>query len=263
MAEWRVPARRAAPPGNILSLGGIQRCRVPIGPLSASPSADLDVARRVAGGDHDAFEALMRRHNGRLFRVARAILRDDAEAEDALQDAYVDAYRHMDGFEGAAPLSTWLTRVVANQALMHLRRRKRHQTVVPFDAGSGGRAGRDELEVPDTRAESPPDTALRAEIRKLIERRIDELPMAFRTVFVMRDVEDMTVQETAECLGVPAATVRTRLFRARALLRASLARDIDITTGDVFGFAGDRCDRIVAAVLARLHGNIGGSGGIN
>lgn len=221
----------------------------------ASPESapDTEVARRVSLGDHHAFEGLMRRYNGRLFRVARAILRDDAEAEDALQDAYIDAYRHIDGFQGTATLGTWLTRVVANQALMHLRRRRRHSVVVSFDAGDPDRPI---PEPPDERAESPPDTALRGEIRRLIERRIDELPVAFRTVFVMRDVEDMTVQETADCLGIPAATVRTRLFRARALLRAALARDIDITTGDVFGFAGDRCDRIVTAVLARLAGNI-------
>jgi RNA polymerase sigma-70 factor (ECF subfamily) len=217
---------------------------------------DTEVARRVARGDHEAFERLMRRYNGRLFRVARAILRDDAEAEDALQDAYLDAYRHIDGFEGAASLGTWLTRVVANQALMHLRRRRRHHVVVSFDAPKAGEAEPGETQPADPRAESPSDAALRGEIRRLIERRIDELPVAFRTVFVMRDVEDMTVQETADCLGIPAATVRTRLFRARGLLRAALARDIDLSTGDVFGFAGDRCDRIVAAVLARLAGNI-------
>lgn len=224
----------------------------------ASPESapDTEVARRVSLGDHTAFEGLMRQYNGRLFRVARAILRDDAEAEDALQDAYIDAYRHIDGFRGTATLGTWLTRVVANQALMHLRRRRRHAVVVSFDAAAAGDPDRRVPEPPDERAESPPDTALRGEIRRLIERRIDELPVAFRTVFVMRDVEDMTVQETADGLGIPAATVRTRLFRARALLRAALARDIDITTGDVFGFAGDRCDRIVAAVLARLAGNI-------
>jgi RNA polymerase sigma-70 factor (ECF subfamily) len=103
----------------------------------------------------------------------------------------------------------------------------------------------------DERSESPPAATLRAEIRRALERRIDELPMAFRTVFVMREVEDMTVNETAECLSIPAATVRTRLFRARALLRESLARDMDMATVDVFGFAGERCDRIVAGVLAR------------
>jgi RNA polymerase sigma-70 factor, ECF subfamily len=107
--------------------------------------------------------------------------------------------------------------------------------------------------VADEKAEPPSSAALRAEVRQLLEQRIDELPVAFRTVFVMREVEDMSVEETAECLGIPPATVRTRLFRARALLRAALARDIDTATVDVFGFAGSRCDRIVAAVLLRIN----------
>jgi len=196
-----------------------------------------------------AFEAVMRKHNGRLFRVARAILKDDAEAEDALQDAYLEAYKHMAEFRGDAQLSTWLTRIVVNQSLMRLRRQRRERVVVPFD----DRGEREqEVEVPDEKAEPPSSAALRGEVRRLLEQRIDQLPVAFRTVFVMREVEDMTVEETAACLGIPPGTVRTRLFRARALLRAALARDIDTATIDVFGFAGARCDRIVAAVMERI-----------
>jgi RNA polymerase sigma-70 factor (ECF subfamily) len=108
------------------------------------------------------------------------------------------------------------------------------------------------MDLPDHQAESPNTATLRAEVRRILERRIDELPVAFRTVFVLREVEDLSVDETAGCLGIPPATVRSRLFRARALLRESLARDIDMATGDVFGFAGERCDRIVTAVLKRL-----------
>jgi RNA polymerase sigma-70 factor, ECF subfamily len=200
---------------------------------------------------HQAFETLMRQHNGRLFRVARAILNDDADAEDALQDAYLDAYRHLGDFRAEAQLSTWLTRIVVNQALMRLRRRKRDGIVIPFQAEAHV-DGRPEDEVRDEKAESPSAATLRSEIRRILERRIDELPVAFRTVFVMREVEDMSVEETAACLSIPAATVRTRLFRARALLRESLARDVDVATGDVYAFAGARCDRIVAHVLARL-----------
>jgi RNA polymerase sigma-70 factor, ECF subfamily len=200
---------------------------------------------------HQAFEALMRQHNGRLFRVARAILNDDADAEDALQDAYLDAYRHLGEFRGEAQLATWLTRIVVNQALMRVRRRKRDGLVVPFAPGAADDT-RPEDEVRDEQTESPSAAALRSEIRRILERRIDELPLTFRTVFVMREVEDMSVEETAQCLGIPPATVRTRLFRARALLRESLAREVDIATGDVFAFAGARCDRIVANVLARL-----------
>ena len=109
-----------------------------------------------------------------------------------------------------------------------------------------------EIDPPDTRAESPRDAAMRAEVRRMIERHLDGLPVAFRAVFVMRDVEGMSVEETAACLSIPSATVRTRLFRARALLREALAKDVDSATMNVFGFAGERCDRIVANVLARM-----------
>ena len=211
-------------------------------PVSSSTAVPPDVA---------SFETLMRRYNPRLFRVARSILKDDAEAEDALQEAYVQAYRNMGGFRGEAEVATWLTRIVINQALMQLRRRKRERNVVPF--GNRDRhQDAQEANVADPRAESPSDITLRAEVRKMIERRIDELPVAFRTVFVMREVEEMTVHETAGCLGIPEATVRTRLFRARALLRDSLERDMDTGKADVFSFDGPRCDRIVAAVLAHI-----------
>jgi RNA polymerase sigma-70 factor (ECF subfamily) len=209
---------------------------------------DASLAARIAGADHRAFEALMRRHNGKLFRVARAILREDAEAEDALQDAYLDAYRHIGEFRAGSSLATWLTRIVVNHALMRLRKQRRDRIVVPINAEDHD----SETEVRDEKAESPAGAALRGELRRLLERRIDDLPLSFRTVFVMREVEEMTVEETAAALGIPSSTVRTRLFRARALLRESLARDVDNATLDVFAFAGERCDRIVAAVLAKL-----------
>jgi len=208
-------------------------------------------AKPLIPGDKAGFEALMRRHNTRLFRVARSILKDETEAEDALQDAYVQAYRAAAQFRGDAELSTWLTRIVINQALMRLRKKKRERVVVPFRT-SGAVAEERIDDMPDVKAESPSDATLRAEVRQVIERRIDQLPVAFRTVFVMREIEEMTVQETAECLGIPPSTVRTRLFRARALLREALERDMDSAREGVFGFAGDRCDRIVAAVLARI-----------
>ena len=224
-------------------------------PASSAPAPlleDAELARRIAAADPVAFETLMRRYNGRLFRVARAILKDDSEAEDALQDAYLDAYRHMGDFRGDAQLATWLTRIVVNQSLMRLRKQKRDRVVVPFGDRHGTEREHVEADVADQQTESPPHAMLRAEIRVMLERRIDELPVAFRTVFVMREVEEMTVEETATCLAIPAATVRSRLFRARALLRESLARDVDMVTGDVFGFAGARCDRIVARVLAAI-----------
>jgi RNA polymerase sigma-70 factor, ECF subfamily len=207
-----------------------------------------------AGATSDqAFEALMRRFNQKLFRVARSILRNDADAEDAVQDAYLQAYRRLSDFRGEAQLSTWLTRIVINQALMRLRSDKRDRVVLSFNDAHANEAQSLVEEMPDDKSESPRDAALRGEIRRLLEHHIDALPLPMRTVLVMRDVEDMSVQETAETLGIPPATVRTRLFRARAMLREMLTRDTDTATLDVFGFDGARCDRIVAAVLARIH----------
>jgi RNA polymerase sigma-70 factor (ECF subfamily) len=228
---------------------------MPIPPASSVAVAQLDdteLVARTTRGDQAAFEVLMRRYNSKLFRVARSILKDDAEAEDALQDAYLLAYRRIGEFRGEAQLGTWLTRIVVNQALMRLRKQKRHRVVVPFRNPSRSPAVDQEIDVADKQTESPSSAVLRAEVRRMLEQRIDELPVAFRTVFVMREVEDMTVPEIAACLSIPEATVRTRLFRARTMLRQSLERDVDAATADIFGFAGARCDRIVAAVLARM-----------
>ena len=200
-------------------------------PDSLLRSDDLELAGRIAHKDHAAFETLMRRHNSRLFRVARAVLKNDADAEDCLQEAYLQAYRNMASFQGTANLNTWLTRIVVNEALMRLRRDRRHGVVVPFGSSSQ-HVDDPEIMVADERQELPSRATLRHEIRQIVERRVDELPLAFRTVFVMRDVEDMSVQETADALGIPASTVRTRLFRARALLREALARDIDSASVD-------------------------------
>lgn len=220
-------------------------------PSAALIAEDADLVARIRRHDQAAFETLMRRYNGRLFRAARSIVTDDAEAEDALQDAYLDAYRHIGDFRGGARLSTWLTRIVINRALMRVRSRKRDRVVVPFADMPMNNDDESITDAPDERTESPSSATLRAELRRILERRIDALPAAFRTVFIMREVNDLTVDETAEVLSIPAATVRTRLFRARALLREALARDMDAATLDVFGFAGERCDRIVAGVLAR------------
>ncbi len=223
--------------------------------VASASEDDVDLARRIGERDELAFEAVMRAHNRLLYRLARSILGDDAEAEDAVQEAYFAAYRNIAGFRGGAKLSTWLARIVINEAYARLRKQKR-AVVVALESGAqnGGRSeSRSEVEsMADKTAEQPEVAALRAELRRLLERRIDALPEQFRTVFILRDVEELSVEEAAECLDVPAATVRTRAFRARALLRESLSRDIDLATVNAFGFAGERCDRIVAAVLARL-----------
>jgi RNA polymerase sigma-70 factor, ECF subfamily len=211
----------------------------------------------VVNRDPAAFETLMRTYNGRLFRVARAILRTDSDAEDALQDAYLDAFRHAASFRAESSLATWLTRIVINQSLMRMRRQHGERVVVPFATGRGQDG--EITNMADPTGEAPSTAAFRQEVRRLLERRLDELPVAFRTVFVMRDVNEMSVEETAAALAIPASTVRTRLFRARARLREALARDIDSVTLDVFGFAGSRCDRIVARVLAAAAALDGGA----
>jgi RNA polymerase sigma-70 factor (ECF subfamily) len=199
--------------------------------------------------DARAFEQIMRQHNRMLFRTARAILGDDSEAEDALQEAYVQAYHSLESFRGDAKLSTWLARIVANEALMRLRKQKRRAEIVPIQPAAG-----QELEqVSDTDMNNAPDTsAERKEMRLLLEAQIDALPDAYRTVFMLRAVEELSVEETADVLEIPQATVRTRFFRARSLLRESLAQKIDVACEDAFSFAGERCDRIVARVLQRI-----------
>ena len=214
--------------------------------------SDSELARRISAGDHAAFEALMRMLNRPLFRVARSILKDDAEAEDALQEAYAIAYSGMSKFRSEAKLSTWLTRIVINESLGRLRKQKRDRVVIPFSNDGHEEEAMQEAAVSDDSKTSPEATTLRGEIRDLLERKIDELPMAFRTVFMMRELEEMTVEETAQCLDIPEATVRSRLFRAKGLLRESLAREIDVATADAFAFAGERCDRIVSTVLRRI-----------
>ena len=213
---------------------------------------DAELAGRVAAGDEPAFEVLMRKHNRMLYRVARAVLRDDAEAEDALQLAYLHAYQAIGSYRGESSLSTWLTRIVVNESLMRARKRRRESMVIPLESPSG-ESDMAMIENIESPAELPDTAAMRGETRSLIERCIDALPEIFRTVFVLRALEELSVEETAASLGVPEATVRTRFFRARSLLREALAREIDIATGDAFAFDGARCDRIVSAVLGRTH----------
>jgi RNA polymerase sigma-70 factor (ECF subfamily) len=215
---------------------------------------DAELARRIAQRDERAFEAMMRAHNRMLFRIARSILADDAEAEDAVQEAYLAAYRGIASFRGGAKLSTWLARIVMNEVYGRLRKRRHAGVVVSLESArmdEGGDRRPEEGIMVEGTAERPEAAAMRAELRRMLERRIDALPEQFRIVFMLRDVEEMSVEETAECLDVPAATVRSRSFRARALLRESLSRDFDAATVDAFAFAGECCDRIVANVLER------------
>jgi RNA polymerase sigma-70 factor (ECF subfamily) len=204
----------------------------------AEAPTDTELITRILAGDMRALEALMRLHNRKLFRTARAILRDDAEAQDAVQEAYLRAYKALGSFRGDAKLSTWLVRITANEALMRRRR-------------LGAPAAEPNLEMLADEAADPEADAERGEMRRLLQSRIDALPEGYRTVFVLRGVEELSVEEVAAALDIPQATVRTRFFRARSLLRAAMAGDIDATAKDAFSFAGLRCDRIVALVLSR------------
>ena len=219
----------------------------PVPITAATPEAEL--VARAAGGEAAAFEAIMRRHNRVLFRTARAILKDDHEAEDTLQDAYLRAWRALGSFRADVRLSTWLVRIVANEALARLRRTSAQ--IVPLDAAMTSTEPEIQAALVDAPDARPEQLAMRAELRRLMEARIDLLPDTFRTVFMLRAVEEMSVEEVAQALDIPEATVRTRFFRARSLLREGLASAIDVTLADAFSFDGARCDRIVAGVLAR------------
>jgi RNA polymerase sigma-70 factor, ECF subfamily len=222
--------------------------------FAAAPSPefmpDAQLAQRIAGGDIKAFEHLMRQHNRMLFRTARAILHDDADAEEVLQEAYLRAFHSMQGFRAEARLSTWLARIVVNEALARRRKDVRRAAVVPIHSGPADPEHGAAMAIPD--GDGPDDSAERGELRRLLERKIDALPESFRAVFMLRELEEMSVQDTAAVLGIPEATVRTRLFRARSQLREALSQEIDVACGDAFCFLGDRCNRVVAGVTARL-----------
>jgi len=224
-------------------------------PASLLPASDIDLARAIAAGDEAALKTLMRRHNQTLYRTARSILCDEADAEDVVQEAYLLAYRAMPGFRGDARLSTWLIRIVVNLALRRRQRqvRERALRVDMTDVPEAPAASDEEVrEMRPNHAPTPESAASTAELRRLLEAHIDRLPELYREVFVLRGIEELDVEETAAVLGLPEATVRTRFFRARHVLREGLAKDIDFALNDAFSFAGDRCDRIVAGVLGRL-----------
>lgn len=207
---------------------------------SGSGLSDEEVVARVRAGDTPLFELLMRRHNQRLYRVARSILRDEAEVEDVLQEAYVSAFTHLDQFLGHARFSTWLTRIAVHEAL-HRSKRKRRFTDLE-DVG-------DILESPDA---GPEKRAFHGELRQILEASIDRVPEGYRTVFMLREVEGLSTADTAACLSIPEETVKTRLHRARQQLRRQLDQALGTTVKEAFAFGSERCDRLVAAVLRRL-----------
>ena len=202
--------------------------------LAPRGTDDADLISRVLAGSRDDFEAIVRRHNQRLFRAARAVLRSDSDAEDALQQAWLDIYRNLGSFRGDAAFSTWATRITVNAALLHARKRPALAEATAVESGAG----------PDAELE-------RAEIGRVLEGCLAQLPQGNREVMVLRDVLELDTAETAACLGLTEEAVRVRLHRARAAVAAALT---ELTLDHVYEFDGARCDRVTCTVMAALAG---------
>jgi RNA polymerase sigma-70 factor (ECF subfamily) len=209
---------------------------------------DDDLVERARGRDPLAFEALMRRHNRRLFRVTRGVLRDSDAAQDAVQETYLRAFTRLETYQPSGKFAAWITRVALNEALM-IRRRMQGEAVALDDVGEEALIAEEAVASDSPSADQFLEAAY---ARALLEHAIDALPENFRLVFMMRAVEGLDVRETAESLGINAATVRTRLFRAQRLLRGELSKRLHTESSTVFDFGADRCDIVVARVLSRL-----------
>jgi len=210
---------------------------------------DMDLARRAMAREAEAFRLIMRQHNQKLYRLARSIIRNDSEAEDIVQETYVTAFAHLSTFRGEASLATWLSRIAINEALGRLRKRQRAATVmmdttvndaqiIPFPLNAG--------------TDDPERTMAQRQILALVEQATDALPDVYRTVFVARVIEGLSLEETAELLGIKPQTVKTRLHRARALVRRKLDEQIGPLLLDAFPFAGRRCERLTVSIMKRL-----------
>jgi RNA polymerase sigma-70 factor (ECF subfamily) len=218
-------------------------------PLPASIS-DGELVRRALAGDEPAIRAILQANNRRLFRIARGILRNDSEAEDVVQETYVRALTHLGGFRGDSSLSTWLSRIAMNEAMGRLRSQhsSRQRDSLLKEQGEA-----EIIQFPAASASSDPEKSMaQREIQQFVEHAIDELPEPFRLVFITRVMEEMNVEETAQLLGLKPETVKTRLHRARAMLRENVEKKIGPVILEAFPFAGRRCERLTQAVLKRL-----------
>ncbi|PWJ93060.1 RNA polymerase sigma-70 factor (ECF subfamily) [Mesorhizobium loti] len=216
--------------------------------LTAVPSAesgDMHLVRRALARDGDAFRTIIKTHNQRLYRIARGVVRNDSEAEDIVQEAYVRAFAHLDAFRGDSSLATWLSRIVINEALGRLRKRRR-TVALPENPQA------EIIQFPLNPSDDPERTMAQRQILQLVERATDSLPDVYRTVFVARVIEGLSIEETADLLGVRPQTVKTRLHRARVLVRKALNDQIGPVLLDAFPFAGRRCERLTSTVLRRL-----------
>ena len=210
---------------------------------------EAELVRRMLARDSDAFRAVMQAHNRRLYRIARSILRNDAEAEDVVQEAYVRAFTHLASFRGDASLATWLSRIAMNEALGRLRVRRPTTDLSEVEARG---AEAEIIQFPNTARSDPERTMAQRELLQLVEQATDKLPDVYRTVFIARIIEGMSVEGTAELLEIRPETVKTRLHRARLMVREQLDRQIGPVLMDAFPFAGKRCERVTEAVMKRL-----------
>jgi RNA polymerase sigma-70 factor, ECF subfamily len=223
--------------------------QIKLADLTGLPETELvALAKR---GEGEAFRVIMQRCNQRLFRTARSVVRDDSEAEDVLQEAYARAFQNLDGFRGEAGIPTWLTRIVINEARGRLRKRRNNVDLEEIEAAQQD-TGRIVMFPTAYGSSDPERDAARAEARRLLERAVDGLAEPYRLVFVLREIEELSVEETAATLGLKPETVKTRLHRARRQLREGLAEQLGSAMGGAFPFLGARCERITQAVLDRL-----------
>jgi RNA polymerase sigma-70 factor (ECF subfamily) len=207
---------------------------------------DEEVVRRVLKGETALYEIIMRRYNQRLYRAARAILRDDSEAEDVLQDTYVRAYQHLDQFAGRSKFSTWLTRIAVHEALARVEKRKRYESLDDLNLDGKGTF------MPESNSPDPESQTAHHEVASLLEEAMLSLPDAYRAVLVLRDVEEMNTSEAADALDLTVENVKVRLHRARALLRRELYKRAGANASTAFPFMGSRCDRVVKFVMERI-----------
>jgi RNA polymerase sigma-70 factor, ECF subfamily len=209
---------------------------------------DEQLVERVRRGETDLYELLMRRYNKRLYRVARSVLRNPGEAEDVVQEAFVRAYAHLDQFLGTAKFSTWLTKIAVYESLARLRQRNR----ISDDSAHAGPEKPGVMDSLKSSMPGPEEQVLEKQAVQILEDAVDGLPDNLRSVFMIREIEEMSTAETAECLGLTESAVKIRLHRARKLLRRQLYEQVGAVTGQAFRFLGVRCDRIVSGVMQRI-----------
>jgi RNA polymerase sigma-70 factor (ECF subfamily) len=216
--------------------------------------SDHDIVRRVRAGESELFEMLMRRHNQRVYRVARAVMKDEAEVEDVMQQAYINAFRHLHQFEERSKFSTWLTRIVLHEAFSRRRKLRRSESLTRLESEVDEErvASMDMLRSPHA---DPERQAYAQELTRVLEAAVDTLPESYRTVFMLRDIEGLSTSETGAGLGLREEAVKTRLHRARAMIRRAVTARIGEIAPGSFEFHAPRCDRVVAAVLARISGS--------